>query len=430
MNEDCPLSTREQTRNLVLYGINVSLVYLAAPILYVGSNQAALFERLGQSTMVCNLPASLYFWMTPIPIIIAWYFCAVRLLRPVLIATYLATALMGAVVVAALLQPAQELVVWAVLLHSAVLGCALGTVATYQWELLARGVSESRRGLALGLAFGVGPVVAFFAFLATQPVLTRIGYPWNWAILFAVTVPAMALAALLSSKFIVPHPKQEVARRPFVAGVFGGLGEFLSKRLILIASMALVLAYAGYNILSNLTLFTRQALGEPAENYAGYQGALRFGFKAVGGLLLGWLLTRSNPKAGLIVTGTFCLASVLWVCSVSGTWFLVAFGLMGIGELLGVYYPNYIMCCSKPGQVRRNMAFVAMLSMPAGFTGLLYGALGDTLGLETSFATAIVLLCAALLLVMIGLPARPQQVDPPPAPPEVVQEEATIATTV
>src|SRR4051812_34466705 len=48
---DCPLSAREQTRNLVLYGINVTLVYLAAPVVYVGLMQAALLEKLGASKM-------------------------------------------------------------------------------------------------------------------------------------------------------------------------------------------------------------------------------------------------------------------------------------------------------------------------------------------------------------------------------------------
>ena len=35
---------------------------------------------------------------------------------------------------------------------------------------------------------------------------------------------------------------------------------------------------------------------------------------------------------------------------VPGPWFLLAFGLLGAGELYGVYFPNYILCCSPKAQ--------------------------------------------------------------------------------
>src|SRR5205814_1239815 len=131
------------------------------------------------------------------------------------------------------------------------------------------GVSESRRGQALGLAFGVGPIVAFAASLVSQPLLKHIAYPWNFATLFAATVPAMALAAYFSSKFVVPQPSQEVTRLPFVAGVFGGLGEFFRNRLIRVAAIATILVVSGYTIINNITLFTQEAIGEASENYVG-----------------------------------------------------------------------------------------------------------------------------------------------------------------
>src|SRR5262249_18105430 len=167
------------------------------------------------SNTVANLPSTVYFWLTPLPIVVAWYFCAVRHLKPVLVIAYLLVALSGAAVVGTLLQPTPGWVIqaidgvnswlpapfqspsdWvapAVLLHAAVLGCALGVIATYQWEMIGRGVSESRRGQALAVAFGLGPILAFLASLGSQYVLTLIEYPWNFAALFAVTVPIMAL---------------------------------------------------------------------------------------------------------------------------------------------------------------------------------------------------------------------------------------------
>src|SRR5262249_28148536 len=135
------------------------------------------------------------------------------------------------------------------------------------------------------------------------------------------------------------------------------------------------------------------------------------------GLLLGWLLLRTHPKAGLLVTAAFCLASVVWALLVPGTWFLLSFGLMGAGELWGVYYPNYILCCSAKDKMRRNMAFTSMLNMPSGFTPVLYGfivkrvgdASGDEkLGFQVSFVVAIGLLIATLLVVLLLLPTRPK----------------------
>jgi hypothetical protein len=439
MTSECPLSPREQTRNLLIFGTNVSLIYLGAPVLYVGLTQAALCERLHTTNTIANLPGSVYFWMTPLPIIVAWFFSAVRLLKPVLTATYLIVAGMGALVVVTLLVPTPDwagnmivsLTAWlpadfrplpnwvipAVLVHAAVLGCALGVVATYQWEVLGRGVAESRRGQALALAFGVGPSLAVVGSLISQFLLVSIAYPWNFAALFATTVPIMGLAAFLATRFVVPLPIVEVARKPFVSGVFGGFGEFFSYRLLLVAGLAMILVASGYNILPNISLYTREATGEPAENFVGYQNSLRFGFKIFAGLFLGWLLTKTNPKACLLVTAGFCLSSPLWayfapkeslaVGSVAIPVFLFSFALMGAGELFGVYYPNYILSCSAKSRMRRNMAITSMLNMPSGFAALLFGMVADSFGLRASFVASIWILIVTLLLVQFGLPARP-----------------------
>lgn len=437
----CPLCHRDQTRNLVLFAANVTLVYLGAPVLYVGTLQATLFkDHLRTSITIANLPSSAYFWMTPLPILVAWYFCAVRMLKPVLVVTFSLVAATGAGVVATLLldtpewvksaitsvnqwlpeafQSPTDWVVPAVLAQSAVLGCALGVVATYQWEVLGRGVAESRRGQAMALAFGVGPIFAAISSLASQAIIDGISYPWNFAILWASTVPIMSLAAFLATRYVVPQPRLEVARKPFMAGVFGGLGEFFSYRLILIAALGMILVGSGYNILSNITLYTKEATGSPATSYVGYQNFLRFGFKVVAGLFLGWLLTKTNPKAGLLVTGGFCLASVMWALLSPKGWlidvgpvimpvFLLSFALMGAGELFGAYYPNYILTCSAKSRMRRNLAFTSMLNVPLGFAAVLYGFVAYKVDIEASFWVSIAILVSALVVVQLGLPARP-----------------------
>ena len=46
---------------------------------------------------------------------------------------------------------------------------------------------------------------------------------------------------------------------------------------------------------------------------------------------------RCRTDLALLVTGAFCLSSVVWILVAPGIWFLVSFGLMGAGELWGVY---------------------------------------------------------------------------------------------
>ncbi len=422
---DCPLTPRQQTRNLIIYSTNIGLVYLAAPVLYVGIVHAALCQRLGASDKLSNLPSTAYLCATPIPVLVAWYFPYVRLLRRVLSTTYLIIAGMGALVVAALLLPTSEWVIPALVAHAAILGCALGTVGTFQWEMLGRGVAESRRGQALAVAFGAGPVLAALSSLAQQLILAgqvgpltmpRLAYPWDFVILFAASVPIMGLASFLATRFLVPQPRLEVARQPFVAGVFGGLGQYLGNRLILLAVIASVLVYSGYDVMVNIALYTKEVTGQPTADYAGYQNSLRFGFKVVAGFTLGWLLTRTHPKAGMLATGSLCLAAVVWALMAPGEWFLLSFGIMGAGELFGIYYPNYILNCSPKSRMRRNMAFTSMMNLFAGLAPVLYGfisdragaAYGKKFGFQLSFLASIGLLVAALGIVLFTLPARPR----------------------
>ena len=115
---DCPLSDREQTRNIILYAATNSLVYLAAPVLYVGLVQAVLFDKLGADKTTANLPANVALYMQPIPVLIAWFIPYVRHLKTVIVVAFSADMVVGAMVVLALLSPNPDWVVSAVLLHA------------------------------------------------------------------------------------------------------------------------------------------------------------------------------------------------------------------------------------------------------------------------------------------------------------------------
>ncbi|MBM4068593.1 MAG: MFS transporter [Planctomycetes bacterium] len=411
----CPLSVSQQTRNLLIFGANISLIFLGAPVLYVGIGQGALCQRLQASETIANLPTTMYFWMTPLPILVAWYFFQARLVKPVLVTTFLTVAAGSATVAGAiLLTQSREIIITLVVIHSGMLGCALGVVANFQWEVLGRGVTPSRRGQALSLAFGAGPILAFASSLGAQAIIDNIEYPWSFATLFGATAPITGLAAFLASRFVVPLPEREPPRPGFVRGIFGGLGDYLSHRPILFAAMATLLVSCGYNVFTNLGLYTKIAVGTLAEEYLGYQSALRFGCKALAGGMLG-ILTRNNPKVGMLATTAFCLASVIWVALAPDIWFLLSFGLMGMGELWGVYFPNYILSCSEKDRMRRNMAFTSMLYFPSGFAPIFYGYIttrigdeyGKRVGFEASFMLSIAVLTVTLLLILIALPMRP-----------------------
>src|SRR3982751_1932280 len=77
----CPLDPRDQMRNLALFASCTGLIYLCAPLLYVGVTQASLCNRLGASDANSNLPATAYFAMTGTPVLVAWLSPYVSALR-------------------------------------------------------------------------------------------------------------------------------------------------------------------------------------------------------------------------------------------------------------------------------------------------------------------------------------------------------------
>lgn len=423
--QDCPLSDQEQTRNLLIFGANWSLTYLAAPAVYIGVTQAALCERLGMDEAASNLPSSIYLSMAGASVLIAWYFPKVRQLKPILVVSCLMIALGGLIVSGSLLVSKSEWVYRAILLHALTVGIFLTTINTFQWEMVRRGVSTARRGQVLGVAFGVGPLFAVVSSLASQALLggKLLGSPlegppfrWYFAVLFGASAPLFALMGLLCSRYVVNLPREEPQRQPFVAGVFGGMGEFFGTRLILITVIAMILVNCGQMVMPNISLYTFEVTGKQAQAYAGYQLALRFGFKVVAGFCMGWLLMRTHPKATMLSTVGLCMAGVAWALVARGEWYLLSFGLMGAGELMGVYYPNYILYCSSENNTRRNMAFANMVIAVVAVAPLFYGLLTETFGTEdktrgfhVSFIASLVLLGTGMLLVTFLLPARPTQ---------------------
>jgi hypothetical protein len=474
--DTCPLSWPQQRRNLIVFAACTGMQYLAAPVLYVGITQASLCDRLGADARTANLPGTLFFAMTAMPALLAWLSPRVSALKRNLTLCYATSALMLAIMAATLMLEVPDSVKLAmVILQGGVSGAAMPAAIALLWEAIGRGSDESRRGLALSLAFGLGPVLAVVGSMGQTVLLggdffgikfPGVGYPWNFVALFAAGAPVMGLAALFSQLLIVPPAEQEPQREPLAAvggllmglplmfisvfsmhaaeqtgeafryvGYAAGMGAaaalvyhfraVLTQRVLLWATLVTVLVYAGNVIPSNMNLYSAVALGDIPEKYAGVQNTLRFSFKVVAGAALGWLLTRTSPRAGILATSSIFLAAQVWAMFVTGPWYLVAFGIHGAGELVGVYAPNYIVSASQREQLRRNMAFVTMLMVPAAPAGYLYGAIvdlakssqwtalglsGAALGFRLSFLVCGAFISCGIVLAML-LPRQPRSAD-------------------
>lgn len=492
-SQQCPLSWPQQRWNLILFALCTGTQYLAAPILYVGVTQASLCHRLGADTRTSNLPGTLFFAMTAMPAVIAWLSPRVSSLKRNLCLCYAASAVMSATLAAVLAAPVSDQVKLAmIVLQGGVSGAVMPAAIALLWEVMGRGSDESRRGLALGLAFGAGPVLAVLGSIGQMALLggdldlylvqmhfEGLPYPSSFIILFGAGAPIMALAATLSQFFVISPVEHEPEREPVssVAGLLLGLplmlaavaciqfsghlassGDtsqgstssafpqllqfagylsaigaalafiyhfrtILQQRVLLLATLVTVLVYAGNVIPSNMNLYSVEALGNLPEKYSGLQLVLRFSFKVVAGAFLGWILTRTNPRIGILATSSIFLFAMIWAMVFTGPWYLIAFGIHGAGELVGVYAPNYIVSASRKDQLRRNMAFVTMLMVPAAPAGYLYGAIVDgvkeagwtaygmnstTLGFRLSFLVCGLFILSGIILALALLPSKPR----------------------
>ena len=424
---ECPLSDHQQAHNVMLYGLTWGMIYLAAPVLYIGLTQASLLQQLGYNEFTCNLPGSIYLWFSPTAVIIAWMFPYVRLLKRVVAIGYLVSSAMAGLVFVGLLLPTPHLALMTVLVHAAVASGTNGTCVAFTWEILSRAMSARRRGYAFALSTGPGALLAVIGSLASQWLLTRewttsFGFRLNFALLYLGVVPLMLIAAWCSARLHVPQPETEISRQPFIATIFGGFWEFITNRLILIAVIGYILVYAGFSIMPTITLYTPTAVGVSSQDLVGYQQALLFGCKVFMGIFLGWLLVRSHPKLPLIITTLVCILAVLWAMLAPGYWFMLSFGIMGAGQLYGLYFPNYVASCSAPDKTRQNMAFCGLILLPCGAMPLVYGAvvdhfktsLGEQAAFQLSFGLSVAILTLGLLVVVACLPRRPT-ITPPPS---------------
>ena len=443
-NDDCPLPVSVQNWNIACFASYFAIVYLVAPVSYVGLTHANLLRNLGNGDDISNLPGAMYLWMTFIPVVVSWMFPHPRYLKPLAMLSVGVLALSTAAVAAVLgsdTSPTTRTVV--VIAHGALFGAANGFLFTAIWDVMRRGVSTSRRGKALGFSFGIGPLFACIGSVLQDACFDGkllggwtfgLTFPNNYRAMFAATAPLFLLEGLILVLSVVPTPsiRDEPQVKP-LQEIGRGLLQFVRNRNVLLAVVIYVIVYSGGNtILSNVSLYARNVMGEGADT-VGQQNFLRFGFKAVAGALLGVLLAKVNPRATLLATTSILLAGMGWAL-ISGGWgwpFMMTFGLLGAGELFGAYFPNYVTTASAKKYVRINMAYLGVLSALTGFSAYGFGMiskhfgkiyseryskiygeieghlLGEMQGRIISIYVAAAILVIGLALILLLLPVNP-----------------------
>lgn len=413
--DDCPLPAGVQRRNIFCFVLYWCVFYLCSPVTYVGITHSNLLKDLGNGDTVSNLPSAVYQWMTLIPVIVAWTFAQPRYLKPMmLISLGLMSTATAAVAALLWFEVSTTIRTVAVIVHGATFGACNGVLMTGLWDSLRRGVSTSRRGVALGYTFGCGPLFACVGSLLQDAafdgkMLGRslgLNYPLNYMALFAAVAPLLLFAGITMILFTIPKSSgDEGAGTPF-AEILAGLKQFLRNRVVWYVVIIYVIVYSGGNaIFSNVSLHAKTILGETSDTM-GIQSFLRFGCKAIAGGMLGLLLSRFNPRATLVATTGTLLIGMIWALNSSGWWFMATFGLLGAGELFGAYFPNYLATASEKKFVRINMAYLALLSVLIGFSSVLFGWLSDHYGRITSFYASAAMLLTALVMIAF-LPPNP-----------------------
>ncbi len=414
------LPVQQQRSNLLCFAVITFLIYLSAPVLYVDVMHTTLCDRLGASKAVANLPSSAAVFLPLLSPLIVWAAPQTRMLIPMMVGCFAISAALGGIMCILLLTVGHPGVLIAgVVTYGGIAGLISMTVGVFRWEALARGVSEGRRGGTLSLAFGIGPLFAVLGSMGAHFVLNTdspwFAYPRNYALLFGVSVPTMAVAAVVSGLFRFSHGDEVTRREPLVPYLFGGLIDFLRQRHFLILSISFILASSAMYVMNNASLYMKDAADLIPQKMAGMAVTLRFGGKVLTGLALGYIYTRLGARSAVMATSALVLAAVVWILTVKGRFYMAAFSLFGGGELLGAYYYTYVVAGSPAALVKRNSAFLNLAFAFVAAAPYFLGRIADHWGLPASFAAGLVVAAAAFILLAF-VPARPEKLLAPPAP--------------
>jgi hypothetical protein len=404
------VSAGDDLHNGRVFTLCYVFIYLAAPVLYVGVIQAALCDKLGASATIANLPASTYMLGGVAPLILSWLIPH-RMERSMVVWANLATASFTFAVFVSLVLPLPASVrITAVVLQGLLQGLSASTSLVFMLQCLRRGTTEEGLARTLQRTFSLTPFFAVTGSLGAQfilnPGLPGLAFPHDFALIYLLAVPCSLGIALSARRFrLIPL---EDAPRPAIANFLAvSARSFFGNRVLLFAWVAYLLWYTSLAITSNLSLYTREAMGRDPKEFSALTMAIRFGCKAAFGYLLGWIALRAGLRGGVLGCIALLAAGSAWAWIAPGASFLFAFGLLGAGELGGTYFPNYVGSLSSPKESTRNFALMTLATPVSSFAPVLHGVLTDHWGFPASFALGIAAAFAAFALVHFAAPRKP-----------------------
>lgn len=385
------------------------LLFLAAPVIYVGPVQAALCQRLGASTSIANLPAAANLFGQLAPFFLSSVIPH-RYERLTVVLSNSVTAVSCLVIAVVLGLPLPVSVHIAAIVGQGFLqGFTVATSLVFMYQCLGRGMSEEGRSRTLKVAFTFAPIAAVTGSLGVQAILShRISwfqYPYDFAFIYLYSAVSAAGVAVFTSRYdLLPMP--DGPRPPVFVYLKQSIVEYTRSRTFVWLWIAYAFWYSTIAVIPNLSLFSRAALHRDPEVVAGLTMALRFGGKSLIGYFLGVLALRYGIRAPVAATVILVGIATAWGWLIPGYGYLFAFALMGGGELGGAYFPNYIVSTSPLAAGVRNLSLLTLATPAASLGAVLHGALAEHWGFPASFLFAILTAIIALLLVH-KLPARP-----------------------
>jgi MFS family permease len=384
-----------------LFFASYILIYLAAPVTYVGVVQAALFSKLGAGAALANLPASAYLFGFVAPFLGSWLIPHRWEQRTLVICTGLSASLLAFVGLVLLLPVGTSIRIAAVVAHGSVMGFTASLSQVFMLQCLARGTTSAGRARAFKLAFGAGPIAAVIGSLAAQHLLgggTSLSYPYDFAFLYLAGSPCMAAVSLISDRYRLRDVPDEL--RPPLGLHLARIGKAFREGNFTSLWVSYFLFFSTLAVMPNLSLRTNAALNRDPKDVAGAILALRFGTKSLAGFLLGMLALRKGVKAPMLCTALLLAFALVWAASVRGWSYLFTFGLIGAGELGGAYFPNYLIALSTLASNPRNQAVLVLAVPAASVAPVLHGLLTDTFGFSASLFLAGLTIAFSILLIL------------------------------
>jgi hypothetical protein len=398
-----PITAEMDRKNGLLFLISFSLMYFAAPVVYVDVVQAVLCNKLGASATVANLPTAMYLLGGLAPLL-----CSMlvphRLERSVVVLANGVTAILIAVVSVTLMIPFPSWVpISAVVLQGLVQGFSAATSQVFTWQCLARGTTLDGRARTFKRTFALAPISAVLGSLGAQYVLNtgfhKVVFPYDFALLYALAFLCVSSVSILASRYELAFVPDE-PRPPILRYLTETIRQYVKSRPLVLLFFVYALWYCALSGSSNLSLFVKHAINRDPKEVAGLIMAIRFGCKAIGGYVLGVIAQRAGLRYSVIAASLFLMAGYSWGWMIPGYAFLLAFGLMGAGELGGAYIPNYGLSLSRPENGARNLALLTLGSPVASFAPALHGALTDHFGFHASFTFGLLTAAAAIWLTI------------------------------